>query len=116
MLIFHLFDSFFSLRSTSEYIKDIIYGGLDGIVSVFVTGNDAFFCFFFHILICCFISFFLQVAAGTGSSESVYASLVLGIAKWFAGAVRESGFRFSNLKMIESYQWELEIGLRRMLK
>jgi VIT1/CCC1 family predicted Fe2+/Mn2+ transporter len=47
-----------------EFIKDVIYGGLDGIISVFVT-----------------------VAAASGSNATIYKSLILGIAKWFAGGV-----------------------------
>lgn len=48
------------------YVKDIIYGGNDGIVSIF--GGIA-------------------AATGTGNATKVYSSLVLGVAKWFAGAL-----------------------------
>jgi len=48
----------------SQYIKSIIYGGLDGIVSVFVT-----------------------VAAVSGSNIGIGLVLVLGLAKLFAGAI-----------------------------
>jgi len=48
----------------SQYIKSIIYGGLDGIVSVFVT-----------------------VAAVSGSDIGIGLVLVLGLAKLFAGAI-----------------------------
>jgi len=49
---------------TGDYIKDIIYGGLDGITSVFVT-----------------------VVASVGGNQSVYAVLALTLAKLIAGAL-----------------------------
>jgi len=51
-------------KSSGEYVKSIIYGGLDGICSVFVS-----------------------VAAVNGSQKSVVLVLILGLAKLFAGAI-----------------------------
>lgn len=69
----------------SAYIKDIIYGGNDGILSVFSGGTCMFRVYYFskrrHDTV--------AAAAGTGNATKVYSSLVLGVAKWFAGAVRK---------------------------
>jgi len=51
-------------KSSGQYIKSVIYGGLDGIISVFVT-----------------------VAAVSGTQSGVLFALFLGLAKLFAGAI-----------------------------
>jgi len=53
-----------SHKASGEYVKSIIYGGLDGICSVFVS-----------------------VAAVNGSHTSAVLVLILGMAKLFAGAI-----------------------------
>jgi len=51
-------------KTSGDFIKSVIYGGLDGIVSVFVT-----------------------VAAASGTQTSILVALFLGLAKLFAGAI-----------------------------
>jgi len=60
-------ETFFPERhknGSGKYIKSIIYGGLDGIISVFVT-----------------------IAAGSGSDIGIGLALALGLAKLFAGGI-----------------------------
>lgn len=76
---------FFSKRTMQAYIKDIIYGGNDGIVSVFGGGMFVKKGVLYNYI----LSYWYIVAAatGTGHATKPLSSLVLGIAKWFAGAV-----------------------------
>lgn len=77
------------LRSLQAYVRDIIYGGNDGILSIFGGSTSLPITTLEFVLMRSAVA----AATGTGNATKVYSSLVLGVAKWFAGAVRDYIFK-----------------------